>query len=213
MIEVDENTPSDFQVFTIEHGSTTKWIQQQTLAMDSVGFYDIYTCYYFPSFTYNGVEQGGPEYSGSFTRMQIGIPGESVCLDSVKDSNGPGSRITVYVNPDDPTDIRSTQIEKAATAALMVCAPCGVLLLVGRFVYVRFTNVEPGDMSPEQVRFTTIVDITLIMMVVINNNYGSRHGYTDQCTIVIEIIVLTGLIKFYFQSYSFFFQPFWWRWP
>ncbi|MEC7042825.1 MAG: hypothetical protein VXW89_05895, partial [Candidatus Thermoplasmatota archaeon] len=123
LIEVDENKPSDFQVFTIEHGSTTKWIQEQTLEMDSVGFFDIYTCYYFPSFTYNGVEQGGSEYSGSFTRMQIGTPSESVCLDSVKDSNGPGSRITVYVNPDNPTDIRSTQIEKSATAALMVCAP------------------------------------------------------------------------------------------
>ena len=148
--------------------------------MDSVGFFDIYTCYYFPSFTYNGVEQGGSEYSGSFTRMQIGTPSESVCLDKVKDSNGPGSRIAVYVNPDNPTDIRSTQIEKNATAALMVCAPCGLLLLVGLFVYVRFNNVEPGA----YVTRTGAIhhhrgyypdnDV-----VVINNNYGSRHGYTD----------------------------------
>ncbi len=178
LIEVDESTPSDFQVFTIEHGSTTKWIEQLTLEMDSVGFYDIYTCYYLPSFTYDDVGQNGAEYSGSFTRMQIGTLGESVCLDSVKDSNGPGSKITVYVNPDDPTDVRSTQIEKGATAALMVCAPCGLLLLVGLFVFVRFNNVEPGAYVTRSGAihhhrgYYPDNDV-----VVINNNYGRRHGF------------------------------------
>ena len=176
LIEIQEDNPSVFHVFTIEHGSTTEWIEEQKLDMTSSGFSTKYNCFYKPAFSYT---IGSTGYTGSFSsRMLIGADYNGPCLDSAKNSHGPGSKITVYVNPENPTDIRSTQVEKGATAALIVCAPCGIFLLIGLFIYVRFNNVEPGayvtrsGVIHHHRGYHPNNDV-----VIINNNYGRRHGY------------------------------------
>ena len=105
-IEIREDDPSSFQAFTLIHGkSGTKWKEQQLLTRSSGSFATYYTCSFQPSFDYT---VDGMSYSSSFSEWLSSTSGGNSCLDDAKQINGPNSSLSVWVNPDNHRDVRSS---------------------------------------------------------------------------------------------------------
>ena len=142
-IEIMPNDPSTFQVFTLIHGeSGTKWKESQLLSLTSGSFDTYYTCSFQPSFDYT---VDGVSYSSSFTGwFSTSANGGDPCMDEVKQITGPGSSLSVWVNPENHNDVRSEDPGLPAAEALLCCLPVVVLMLVAMFLIVRFRNTPPG---------------------------------------------------------------------
>ena len=144
-IEVNPNDYSDYQVFTISHGSPsgTIWYEKLLFHADSyeVRFYYECDAYLVYSYAYPSASGAETSYVGSF--LSYPISGDISCMDDIKYQFPLDFKIQVYVNPEDPSESAENHPDQFTVNELFCCMLLLILFLLISFIYVRVSNHEP----------------------------------------------------------------------
>jgi hypothetical protein len=144
-IEVNPNDHSDYQVFTISHGSSsgTIWYEKLLFPSDSYELYLYYECdaYLVYTYSYPPTSSEGASYVGSFFSNPISA--DTSCIDDIKYQFPLDFMIQVYVNPENPSESSETHPDQFTVNELFCCMLSLALFLLISFIYVRVSNHNP----------------------------------------------------------------------